>query len=252
MSQTMYMFDDTNIALDPPNAYAYAGYVDGAYANFSALQKKFPKAHLLSITVFGADADCYDIEPGDGTNADVYNWFVSQEKHGVWRPCIYTAASNMAAMQTTMKANGFARSSYRMWSAHYTGKAHCCAPWTCGYGLDQADATQFTDRALGRSLDESIVADDFFPPAPSINPVRDLEVTRRGFTSIDLSWKAASGAVYYTVKAYNRGKLRRTVKATLPSARVGYLLPTHTYEFRVRAHPSGSVGTDASVHGTTR
>jgi len=254
MSQTMFMFDDTNVALDPANAYAYAGYVDGAFVNFSELQRRFPNAHLLSITAFGNKASCFDVEPGDGTNAEVYGWFTAMEKDGVWRPCVYTSASNAYAMQVTMRANGFARSSYRLWTAHYTGVPHFCSPNTCGYGLDQADGTQFTDRALGRSLDESIIADDFFPSVPTLNPVSGLHVTHRGWTSISLAWNAPPGATSFTVHTYWRNQLVQTDAVSSPSIRVGGLVGSipHTYTFRVRAHPGGSTGSDASIKATTR
>lgn len=254
MTQTMFMFDDTNPSLDPAGAFAYAGYVDGGFANFAALQKKFPTAHLLSITVFGNKADCYDIEPGDGTNAQVYDWFKAMQADGVWRPCVYTSASNMKAMQETMAANGFARSSYRMWSAHYTGVPHFCSPTTCGYGLDQADATQFTNRALGKSLDESIVADDFFPGVPSLNPVSGLGCTHRGWDSLTFTWNAPAGATSFTAKLYWRGTLIRNEVVSSPSIRFGELHSAfpRTYTCKVRAHPSGSQGADATKNATTR
>ena len=254
MSNTLFMFDDTDISLDPPNAYAYAGYVDGDFANFALLKKTFPKAHLLSITVFGNKADCYDIEPGDGTNAQVYAWFLQMEADGVWRPCIYTSASNMAAMQATMKANGFARSSYRMWSAHYTGVPHFCGPNTCGFGLDQADATQFTDRALGKSLDESIIADDFFEPSNEVNPVKDLEIVKRGFTGLTVGWTENVAERDATVKCYRKRsmRLKSSVVTVENPYRVRRLWPHTTYHIEVRGHPGASTGSTASVNGTTR
>lgn len=254
MTQAMYMFDDVNPALDPSGAWAYAGYVDGMYANFVTLQKTFPDAHLLSITVFGNKADCADVETGDMTNASVYAWFTKMQADGVWRPCVYTSAANMKAMQETMAANGFARSSYRLWSAHYTGNAHFCAPTTCGFGLDQADATQFTDRALGKSLDESIVSDTFFQTAPLLNPVKNLKANPR-WTSITLSW-AASAATSCTVRVYEDPEgINREVQnltAVTPGIRVGNLVRGEKYRLTVRAHPGGSVGADASVIVTTR
>lgn len=246
------MFDDVNIALDPPDAYAYAGYVDGRYANFDALKRAFPKAKHLSITVFGDRADCYDIEPGDGTNADVYAWFVAMQAADVWRPCVYTSADNLVAMQSTMAANGFARDSYRLWSAHYTGVPHFCGPKTCGYGLSQVDATQFTSRALGRSLDESLVADDFFPTNFAENPVKNLHVSHGGYTSLTFAWDADANATGYTAELYNvGGRLKRKVKVTTPSVRFRRLWPEHYYLAKVRAHPGNAQGSDATCQGVT-
>lgn len=256
MSKTMYMFDDVNVSLMPTNAEAYAGYVDGRFANFTTLARMFPHAHLLSITVFGNKAECADVETGDMTNASVYEWFKAMQKAGVWRPCIYTSASNMKAMQETMKANGFPRSSYRLWSAHYNGQAHFCAPNTCGYGLDQADATQFTDRALGRSLDESIVADDFFGPvAPHAqNPVSGLKAVA-GWTGVTLTWDDDKLARAYAVKVYRKDRLLnryRGLSTTTSSIRVGRLFPGFWYRFRIRAEPGGSTGSDASISVRTK
>lgn len=254
MSKSMYMFDDIDISLDPPGAYAYAGYVDGKWANFSQLEKTFPKAHLLSITVFGNKAQCADVENGDMTNADVYGWFLQMQADGVWRPCVYTSASNAYSMQATMKANGFARDEYRLWTAHYTGTAHFCSPNTCGYGMDQADATQFTDHALGKSLDESIIADDFFGPSNSINPVHGLEVTRRGWTSLSVAWKPVDA--YYTVEVFRKRSMRLKPRSggttTATAFRCGHLWPGATYEIKVRAHPDGGTGPSARVDATTR
>lgn len=199
MSQSMFMYDDVNLALEPAGAYAYAGYVDGRFENFQELEALFPGAHFLSIAVSASDdAACLDDEPGDATNAEVFAWFQAQVARGQYRPCVYTSADNLTAMETTMAANGFARESYRMWSAHYTNVAHFCGPDTCHFGISQADATQYTDDALGRSLDESIIADDFFPvptpppppPGKATQPTRVVATAK--FTNATISWSGAA------------------------------------------------------------
>ena len=87
---------------------------------------------------------------------------------------------------------------------------------------------------------------------PGMNPVTGLHQTRRGFTSIDLAWVAPAGATSYTVHAYHHNTLVRTETTTIPSIRMRDLLPAHTYEFKVRAHPGASTGSDATVNVTTR
>lgn len=216
----MFMYDDVNASLIPRDAFAVAGYVDGAFANTAEMRKLFPHAHLLTIAVFASDdAQCLDVEPGDATNAQVYEWFKRQLARGVYRPVVYTSGSNAAAMQATMKANGFPRSSYRMWTAHYTLVPHRCSPSRCGFGLDEADATQFTSTALGRSLDESLLAADFFdpPPAPgpvvpttAHNPVTGIRVTPR-YTQADISWDSSQRAVGYRVVIRSRWTGRRVL-----------------------------------------
>jgi hypothetical protein len=250
MSQSMFMFDDVNIGLEPPGAFAYAGYVDGLFANMPELEKRFPGAHFLDIAVFPSDnATCLDVEPGDATNADVFAWFNRQLARKVHRPVVYTSASNAAAMQATMAANGFKRSSYRLWTAHYTGRPHLCAPAVCGFGLDQADATQFTSKAMGRSLDESIVADNFFAPRPglkAVNPVAGLKATPR-FTQCDLSWSKSQNAASYRVNVWVgtnplTRKLVQRIDTVTTSLTLFKLAEKQEYNVTVLARPATTAG----------
>jgi predicted Zn-ribbon and HTH transcriptional regulator len=39
--------------------------------------------------------------------------------------------SNIDRLMLTMNANGFERSQYRLWSAHYGAGEHICGPATC-------------------------------------------------------------------------------------------------------------------------
>ncbi len=186
------MYDDISLNELPVGAYAYAGYVDGSWANFPALKAKFPGAHLLDITVFAnANATCLDVESGDATIAQVFGWFKAQAARHVYRPVIYTQAGNLDLLYATMKANGFARGTYRVWSAHYTNSQHICGPGSCGYSLggSEVDGTQFTDVALGRSLDESVLVDKFFdtltvPPPPQGEYVRQEASGQQSFSSV--------------------------------------------------------------------
>jgi hypothetical protein len=169
MSLTMY--DDVNLDLIPANAQAVAGYVNGRWANYSQVVKRWPKAKHLSIAVTAqADADCLDVERGDATNADAPAWVKRQFALGVYRPVVYTSVSNAPDLLSTLKTAGISRSQIRLWTAHYTKREHLCGP-VCGLRsgkllLAKADATQWTDRALGRSLDQTICSDGFFALAP--------------------------------------------------------------------------------------
>lgn len=157
------MFDSIDIAALPAGAPAYAGYVNGAWPTFSTLLRVFPGAHLLDIAVTAdADATCLDVEKGDATNADVYGWFTRQQARKAWRPVLYTSASNVDSLAATMTANGFPRTSYRLWSAHYGAGEHICGPAACKLTRYACDGTQWTDNALGRNLDQSVLASDFF------------------------------------------------------------------------------------------
>lgn len=174
MSVTMY--DDVNVNLLPPGAPAYAGYINGNWPNFGAVYRRFPKAKVVAISVFASgDGDCLDVENGDATTAQAPGWFKRRKGHTrTARPWIYTSASNVASLVAVMKAHGIARDEYYVWSAHYTDKAHICAPNTCGY--DRADGTQFTHKALGHELDESLINAYMLPgykpaaPKPAAEP----------------------------------------------------------------------------------
>lgn len=171
---TLTMFDDINLSLVPPDAEAVAGYVNGRWPTYPAVVKKWPKAHHLSIAVTShADADCLDIEPGDATNVVAPAWVKRQQARGVKRPVVYTNLANAQTLVNVLVKAGIGRTQFRLWTAHYTGKAHFCSA-RCGFHLTTtADATQWTDRALGRSLDQSVVNDAFFgtKPKPAPKPV---------------------------------------------------------------------------------
>jgi len=165
---TLYLWDDTNVSLIPSNAAAVAGYANGIYQTLPALRAAFPKAHILDIAVTASvNATCLDVETGDATNAQAAGWVKAQKARGLAKPIVYTSAGNVSALLKTLAADGVNRSDVLIWSAHYTGSAHICG--SCGY--PQADGTQYTNRALGRSLDESLINADFFgsniPPKPA-------------------------------------------------------------------------------------
>ena len=156
------MFDSVNVqeipSLANTNRDAVAGYVDGLFRNEQEVIAHDPQAHHLSIAVFATDvADCLDIENGDATPEQAPAWWHHATMHGIWRPCLYASLSVIPDVVHHLEAAGIHRSSYRLWSAHYTGQPHV-EPGT--------DATQWTDRALGRNLDESLCLDTFFPSHP--------------------------------------------------------------------------------------
>lgn len=157
------MFDDVNLALIPKNAEAVAGYVNGRYNTWEKVLKDFPHAKHLSIAVTAnADAECLDVEQGDAIASQVPAWVVRQKKRGVKKPVVYTSVSNVPFVLRELNKAGIKRSAIKLWTAHYTGKAHLCTS-KCGFGFTgKADATQWTNKALNRSLDESLVSPTFF------------------------------------------------------------------------------------------
>lgn len=168
-------YDDTNLPLIPADAVAVAGYINGHYANYTEVLNKWPHAHHLSIDVNGsANADCLDIEKGDATNATAPGWVRRQKARGIHRPCLYTSVSNANALLDTLAHAGIGRKDIRLWLAHYTLKPHICSP-ACWPGLKTvADGTQWTSRARGMSLDQSLMNDAFYglpQPVPGPLPV---------------------------------------------------------------------------------
>ncbi len=156
------MFDSITVSEIPANAAAVAGYVGGHWPTYAELVREFPHAKRLSIAVnAGENAECLDVESGDAVNAQAPAWVKKQVGLGVKRPVVYTSVSNAAALLDTLANSGIHRLDIRLWTAHYTGVEHRCTA-ACGFGMPGvADATQWTDKAFGRNLDESLCAGDF-------------------------------------------------------------------------------------------
>lgn len=157
------MYDSIVISEIPAGAAAVAGYVGGHWPTFPKLAAAFPHAHRLSIAVrAGQDAETLDVEAGDAVNADAPTWVRRQIARGVKKPVVYTSVSNAAALLATLQSAGISRDQVRLWTAHYTFVPHRCTS-KCGFGFTGiADATQYTDHALGRNLDASLVSGSFF------------------------------------------------------------------------------------------
>lgn len=160
---TFTMFDSVTISEIPSSATAVAGYVGGNFPTFSRLAADFPKARRLSVAVnAGEDAECLDIEAGDAVPSQAPAWFERQRGRGVARPCFYANASTMPSVIATLSAAGIKRPGYRIWVAHFTDVAHL---------EPGSDATQWTQTALGRNLDQSLCVDNFLDELPTPKPV---------------------------------------------------------------------------------
>lgn len=210
------MFDtiiNSEFPLEPPAA---AGYVDGGIGNqpnYAYVVRAFPKAHHLSIALSAAhDAMALDCEQGAASVADFPAWSARQRKLGIARPVLYCSASTAQTQAFPMLTRaGITLASIRLWTAHYGQGEHVCGPGSCGQLSLAADGTQWTPAALGRVLDQSLLAADFFggppaPPKPPANwvfgPVRDLAVVSTGPTSVKLSWVSPGTAMPAAVAWY--------------------------------------------------
>lgn len=153
------MYDSVTASEIPSTAQAAAGYVGGNWPTAHLLAGKFP--HVLTIAVnAGEDAECLDIENGDATPAQAVAWVRRQLARGVKRPAVYCSLWLAWGVWLRLKVARIKRGQVRIFTAHYTYKPHRCGP-LCGLPT-RADATQFTDHALGRNLDASLCAPDFF------------------------------------------------------------------------------------------
>jgi hypothetical protein len=157
------MYDSVTLDQIPGDAPAVAGYVGGHWPTYFQLARRFPHARRLSIAVnAGEDAECLDVEPGDAVISQAAAWARRQIARGVKRPVLYTSLSQLEQLVAALSHAGLRRQDYRLWSAHYTMHPHICGP-DCGFGLtSHADATQYTDKALGRNLDESLCEASFW------------------------------------------------------------------------------------------
>ena len=114
------------------------------------------------------DADCLDIEQGDATPGQAAAWYLRQKARGITRPCLYASAFTMdTEVIPALAAAKIHPAEVRLWAAHYTHTAHICGPHSCRELGITADGTQWTDRALGRNLDQSLLAGDFFGGRPA-------------------------------------------------------------------------------------
>ena len=145
------MFDDTTVSLIPITARAVAGYVNGAYQTVSALRVRFKGRRIVTIAVNSLGRAMFlDIERGNATIADAPDWW----RRNPHARGFYIAESEAAELVAYLEAHGIHRHEYVLWTAHYDGTRHICGPKSCGCAVE-ADGTQWTDTANGKSLDES-------------------------------------------------------------------------------------------------
>lgn len=161
---TAAMFDTITLGTVPGDPFALAGYTAGRWPTFLPLRHRWPQAHTVSIAISARDhADCLDVEPGDATPSEVAGWVRADIKAGWRKPCVYSSWWEFHDQVTPALAQAhISRSQVWEWDADYTYWPHIDAGF---------DATQWTDRALGRNLDESLVTRAFLSIAhPALTP----------------------------------------------------------------------------------
>lgn len=167
--------DNVSVSALDAGFKVYAGYWNGPFANMTALRKRFPSAYLVSIALRVAGSKgsvAVDIEPGtlsssqSGSFEGCLTW-LRQGGFGGSKPLIYVMASWAAALEHFLAVNGYARSSYYLWTAHYSGQ-HLCSPSGCGYGASQADATQYASGTNDYNVFRGYVTGSAPVPLPAI------------------------------------------------------------------------------------
>jgi hypothetical protein len=144
----------------PNGLDAYAGYVDGRWPDYAqqVAMHPEPRARHMSIAAFSdGQADCLDIERGDAIPAQAPGWLASWSPLNTTKPVLYTSASLAGPLVEMLLSAHWARSSYWLWSAHYTDKPHRCVSalcWPSSPVAWSADMTQWTDH--GGFWDESL------------------------------------------------------------------------------------------------
>jgi hypothetical protein len=208
-------------------------------------------------------ADVLDVENGAATLADCPVWskkahldYASVVRPGQRLPAIYESASNVTEVVDHLISGGVT-SGVGLWVANWNltetqaidEVLNASGPFPI-IGAQYANGT-WGDFDVWSNAWLSMLSGS---PVAS-NPVHGLQVIGRGFTHLDVSWNDQQSATGYTVEALwpaTNGAVVHRVDFTSAPCRVRNLLPQHTYEIRVRAHPGGSVGSDANTHGTTR
>ena len=173
--------DNVSVSALDPGFSVYAGYWNGPFANLTALRARFPSAYIISIALRVAGSkgsQAVDIEPGtiSGTQAGSFAGCLAWLRQGGQtelksgnpvRPLIYVMASWAADLEHYLKANGFPRTSYYLWTAHYNGQ-HLCSPGGCGFGASAADATQYASGANDYNVFRGYVVSAVPAPPPVI------------------------------------------------------------------------------------
>lgn len=175
------MYDSTDTGLIPRKTRAVALYLDGHFRNWTLpWLLRFRRANKLSMTVWGnIKAQLADCEPGNLDAVETAQW-VRAKLHVKprSRPVVYGSRDlvisggrryGIPAILEELAAIGIRREQIRIGSAHYGHGPHICSPTSCGAAFT-ANGTQWTNRAIiggvALNVDEWLLEDDFFPPAP--------------------------------------------------------------------------------------
>lgn len=145
---TVEMYDSVNpagVKSGNTSPEAVAGYVDGAWDDYTAMTSMFPAAYHVSVTATGVPgARVVDCEKGDLTPEATAAWCRSEIQAGR-RPTVYCSLSAQPAVRQQLQAIQIPTADVDWWDAN----------WGTGDHLDAGDvATQWQSQA---GFDESDV-----------------------------------------------------------------------------------------------
>lgn len=177
MTDWVTVYDSVNVAAIPADAKVILGYVDGRdpeiAGNYAAVVKRFPHAHIVSVTTTGRNpAMMCDCEKYDLTPAMVRTWALRRLYSGPW-PVVYSNVSTKPSVVPELV--GFP---WSWWAADWTGTPHL---------YPTSDATQYANPATsGGDYDVSAakraLIEALFPwPAPSPRKA-DMIIINNGTT----------------------------------------------------------------------
>lgn len=116
------MYDAIVAADVPPDGWAVAGYVNGQWPDFGALETRFPSLKHISITVNDqGTAMVLDVENYDATPAQAPAWAQQMRAAGIPYPVVYMNLSTWQTVKDEFAAQSVEPPLY--WVAQYDGIA---------------------------------------------------------------------------------------------------------------------------------
>lgn len=151
------VIDSVSITRMPGATRRIAAYIDGEYANVNDAHTLRPGAQVIAITVLGDPyAQVADLEAGALSVTEVADWLRRARIRGQQRPCIYVEVSRLVSVVNQLAELGQPRSSYRLWSAHWTNHPHICSA-ACGIGdYEPPGMTQYESNFEDSGVDLSM------------------------------------------------------------------------------------------------
>lgn len=249
---TITMYDAIDVSQIPSTAPAVLGYVDGNWPTAATLRVKFPGKPIVTLTVLGGGdvATGCDIENGDLTPQSGAAWIQRRLVAGAWRPVAYASVSSMTEVLVELAALNVTRRSVRLLSAHYGAGEHICGPSTCKLVGTPMDGTQWTDTAMGRNLDRSLLLSDFFGTAPdgwtfpAPGGLHVVKQTREGYS---FAWDAVTGPAGQKPSGYSA--YTYNAAGDLVNHQIVTGLTASEYGPTGKGLPAGTYGTDVWANG---